>query len=77
MTVRLYNPPPAPKVPSPTTYDEWARLMRQVIERAEVLEHRRLPGLRAAMAKGAAEQHLRSLGIISQTCLDREFPLPK
>jgi hypothetical protein len=50
--------------------------MRQVIERAEALQHRHLPGLRASLVQGAAERHLRTLGIISQADLDREFPLP-
>lgn len=76
MTARMFNPPAAQKVQAPKSHEEWTRLMRQVIERAEALQHRHLPGLRASLVQGAAERHLRTLGIISQADLDREFPLP-
>jgi hypothetical protein len=77
MTARMFNAPPAPKVQAPKSHTEWTKLMRLVVERAEALQHRHLPGLRASLAKGNAEKHLRTLGIISQADLDREFPLPK
>ena len=77
MTARMFNLSPPPKVVTPKSHDEWSRLMRQVIERAEQLQHRHLPGLRASLAGGNAEKHLRTLGIIHQGDIEREFPLPK
>ena len=77
MNARMFNPPPTAKVQAPKSHEEWTRLLRQVVERAEMLQHRQLPGLRASLAQGAAERHLRTLGILCQTDLDREFPLPK
>lgn len=76
MTARMFKPPAAPAVQAPKSPEEWTRLMRQVIERAETLQHRHLPGLRASLVQGNAEKHLRLLGIISQADLDRQFPLP-
>jgi hypothetical protein len=77
VAVRMFRSQPVPKVQAPQTAQEWHRLMQQAIARAEMLKHRHLPGLQVSMAAGNAEQHLRSLGIISQTCIDRVFPLPK
>jgi hypothetical protein len=52
----------------------WNQLMLQVIARCEKLGAPDLPGLRAALSQGKAEQLLRRLGIISQADIDREFP---
>ena len=77
MPPRMANPPSPPTVPVPKNPVEWNRLMQTVIARAEELGHRHLPGLRASMAKGEAEKHLRSLGIIHPADIDREFPPPR
>lgn len=74
MAERLFNPPPAKTVRIPKTHPEWVQLMRQAIEQAEASQHRALPGLRAALASGNAERHLRTLGIISPADIEREFP---
>lgn len=50
--------------------------MMAVIDRAEQLGSRHLPGLRQAQANGRAEAHLRLLGIIHTGDIEREFPLP-
>lgn len=76
MPERLLKSPTTTKVSAPKSHVEWTKLMRQVISRAEALQHRQLPGLRNALVTGGAEAYLRKLGIISLTDLEREFPLP-
>lgn len=61
---------------TPQTSNEWTRLMMAVIDRAEQIGSRHLPGLRHAQANGTAEAHLRLLGIIHTGDIEREFPLP-
>ena len=76
-TARMFRQPPVSKIPIPKNPAEWNRLMMQDIERAEQIKSRHLPGLRAALASGNVEKHLRTLGIVSPACIDREFPSPK
>jgi len=60
---------------TPQTSTEWTRLMMAVIDRAEQTGSTYLQGLRHAQANGKAEAHLRRLGIIHTTDIEREFPL--
>lgn len=73
---RAFKQAAQPVVQTPKNHNEWKALLNQVIDRAERMGHRQLPGLRAAMTENRAETHLRRLGIISQNDLDREFPQP-
>lgn len=66
-----------PALQAPKNPVEWNRLMQTVIDRAETLQHRHLPGLRAAVARGETEKYLRALGIIHPGDIDREFPPPR
>ena len=51
-TARMFRQPPVSKIPIPKNPAEWNRLMMQVIERAEQIKSRHLPGLRAALSIG-------------------------
>lgn len=75
--IRVANPPAPPKIQPPASQSDWTKLLRLVIERTEILQHRHLPGLRSALILGSAEKHLRMLGILSPMDIDREYPLPK
>lgn len=76
MATRAFNQPPQTSpVKMPRNLEEWATLMRKAIEHAEATGDRRIHGLRKALVDGNSERHLRTLGIISETCLHREFPL--
>ena len=66
---------PAPK--GPTDPIGWNRLLQVVIARAISIGSPAVPGLQAALMQGKSETHLRRLGILSQTDIDREFPPPK
>lgn len=58
----------------PSNPVEWERLLRKAIARAEMLQDRRVAGLKAALAQGKAEQALKRLGVIREEDLLREFP---
>lgn len=73
MTVRIFNSKPQ-AIPTPQTHGEWHDLMVQAIAQAERTGDRRADGLRRALVEGKSEAHLRRLGIISPTCIRREFP---
>lgn len=51
--------------------------MNLAIQRAQLLNHAWLPGLRQAAATGKSEAHLRRLSIISPVDIDREMPMPR
>lgn len=65
------------RVLAPTRRDDWKQLLRKAITRAEASKDRRLAGLRHALVKGQAEQHLRRMGIIAERDIEREFPVKK
>ena len=69
------NTTPTP-IRTPRSPGDWTRLMMAVIDRAEQIGSRHLPGLRHAQANGKAEAHLRLLGIIHTGDIERELPLP-
>jgi hypothetical protein len=75
MAPRLHNRPKT-SIKMPGTHDEWHRLAVQALERAETLQDPRLNGLREAIGKGQSEPFLRKIGVVCQTDLHREFPLP-
>lgn len=75
---RLFKPTTASpsRGRSPTTVEGWRALLDQAITRATERGDRRLAGLLKARKDGTAEKTLRAFGIISETCLAREFPAP-
>lgn len=73
MTTRTHAPPPKRKIPAGP--HGWNQLLSQAIRRAESLQDPRLAGLRKAMLEGRSEQALRLLGILSETDIEREFPV--
>ncbi len=76
MATRLMPQPGTlkPVIQAPKTAAEWHKLMMATITRAVEVQHRLVPGLRDALAKGQAESFLRRLGIIHQNDIDRLFP---
>ncbi len=76
MPPRHNNPRPSPTLSLPQSISDWNRLLQQAIEQAAAGQSRHLPGLRQALVDGTAEKHLRKLGIICPTDIDREFPRP-
>jgi len=54
---------------------QWNNLLTKVIQRAAENRDPRLPGLRRAMTEGRSERVLRQYGILSETDIDREFPV--
>lgn len=74
MPIRLYERTKAAKITAPKEPEGWEALLRRAIQRAEVTTDRRLLALRTALTKGQAEGCLRSLGIICDTDISREFP---
>jgi hypothetical protein len=77
MPTRLLNQnlPPKPRIQAPERREDWKQLLRKTIARAELTGDRRLEGLKCALVDGAAEKHLRRLGIIHDVDLTREFPV--
>lgn len=74
---RLFLPQTKPsRGRSPTTIEGWKTLLDQAVTRATERSDRRLQGLLRARQDGTAEKILRTFGIISEACLDREFPEP-
>ena len=72
----LNTQPTRRRIQPPERKQDWQRLLKLVIQRAEELGDRRLPGLRRALADGISESTLRRLGIIHQGDILREFPNP-
>jgi hypothetical protein len=70
---RLYLPE---KIPgrAPSTPAGWRNLLDRAIARSQEVGDRRLQGLLKARDDGQAEAILRTHGIISEACLQREFP---
>lgn len=56
---------------------DWERLATQAISRAELVKDSRAGAIRNAMATGNAAKMLKSLGIIGEIDLQREFPIPE
>lgn len=73
---RVFSPtgqsPVKPK--HPQTAEGWRSLIDRAIERATEGGDRRLTGLQKAKTDGKAEVHLRSMGILSEIDILREFP---
>jgi len=75
MKTRLYqSSQPVKRAEGPSTPAGWSNLLARVIDRARELEDKRLPGLTRAMVDGRAEKMLRSLGVLSEVDITREFP---
>jgi hypothetical protein len=55
---------------------EWRTLCRQALERANAVGDRRAKGLELALTTRREQAILRSLGILSELDLDREFSSP-
>lgn len=68
---RVYN---KKKSRLPSRPEEWTKLMRKVIATAKSRKDRRLPGLQHALANDRSEAHLRSLSIVTDADIEREFP---
>ncbi len=52
----------------------WDRLIRQAISRAELIGDARAQGLKVALSQGKAAETLKRMGIIGENDLLREFP---
>jgi hypothetical protein len=75
MPGRVFNPKtPLSTIKAPVTLNDWHKLMRLAIERAETLGYRHVHGLRKALVDGKVERHLRMMGIIHPVDLLRVFP---
>lgn len=75
MKMRLYQGlAPAKKSAGPSTPGGWSLLLGHVIARATELSDRRLAGLLSAQSEGRSEKLLRSMGILSDADILREFP---
>lgn len=70
---RLYLPEKA-QSRAPTTPVGWRNLLDRAIARSQEVGDRRLQGLLKAREEGRAEAILRTHGIISEACIQREFP---
>lgn len=57
----------------PARQTDWQGLMKVVLQRSQQ-QGRPTQDLQEAFRQGQSEQHLRRLGIISLTDIDREFP---
>lgn len=67
----LRDPPIKPRAAA--TPREWRALCQKALERAQKAGDRRASGLEKALALNQEEKSLRSLGIICEQDLDREF----
>lgn len=56
---------------------DWERLAGRAIAKAELLQDSRAQAIRNALASGNAAKMLKSLGIIGEADLQREFPTPE
>lgn len=78
MPTRLLNQnqqSPKRVIQAPSRREDWKQLLNKAIARADAAGDRRVEGLRQALIDGAAERHLRRLGIIHEVDLTREFPI--
>ncbi len=64
---------PTEALKHPKDVQEWNQLLSKAIKRAEETGDRRLEGLRQAMTQGRSEKILRSMSILSESDLNREF----
>jgi len=62
------------RIQAPERREDWNQLLRKAIAQAEASNDGRLQGLRKALADGRSETHLRTLGIIHDGDIRREFP---
>lgn len=74
--MRIRHLKPKSKRREPNSPQDWARLMRSVLDRAKKLRDRRVPGLEEAVRKGQARQTLKRMSIICEVDVLREFPDP-
>lgn len=75
MTSRMQQPvrkSRAPKDPA-----AWIRLAQQAVIQAHKVRDKREHSIRQAMGQGQAEKLLRTLGIICEADILREFPAPR
>lgn len=70
-TVLRSRPQVAPRCAATTR--EWRALCQKALERARQASDRRQKGLEKALAQNQEEKVLRSLGIVCEQDLDREF----
>lgn len=70
-TVLRNRPKDAPR--GAATPREWRALCQKALERARRISDRRVPGLERALELKQEEKVLRSLGIVCDQDLDREF----
>lgn len=75
MRPRIKNPPPRSAVRVAQTETDWIKLMQAAIQMAEKSQDKRIHGLRAALAIGQSERHLRQMSIVCPADLAREFPV--
>ena len=73
---RLHRTESTTRTRNPTTPEGCVALLDRAISLASERQDRRLGGLVKARADGRARQVLTQLGIISEACLQREFPEP-
>lgn len=64
----------SPKAPTPV---HWERLASRAIAQAELAKDSRAQAIRNALSSGNAAKMLKSLGIIGEVDIQREFPSPE
>ena len=74
MTTRNATPKKPPTIQSPRTPHEWKNLAALALEQARAAGDPRVGGLQRALETGQAEKHLRLMGIVCSTDINREFP---
>ena len=73
----LLRNPPRTSRRTAVTPKEWRSLCLKALDRARASGDRRAAGLEAALANRREQATLRSLGILSDVDLDREFSAPQ
>ena len=73
----LGKPKTTPRRPLPQRREDWNKLLKAALQRAEANQDRRSEGIKRAMIDNKAEAHLRRLGIVCDADLTREFPKKK
>jgi hypothetical protein len=73
MAIKTRQTAPQKVKRGPSDPTGWARLMGQLIERARLVGAN-TTAMQAALGQGRAEAYLRREGILTPTCIDREYP---
>lgn len=76
MPKTLFRKPQATPRRTAATPREWRTLCEKALTRAKAVGDRRVKGLEQALATHREQATLRSLGILSDLDLDREFSSP-